>query len=881
MPLNPGTRIGPYEITAAIGAGGMGEVYRARDTKLNRDAAIKVLPAAFAADQSGVARLEREAKLLASLNHPHVASIYGLEETSGALALALELVEGDDLAQRLARGPIPVEEAIGYARQLVDALEAAHEKGIVHRDLKPANIKVTGDGVVKILDFGLAKAYAGDALLSGSGPSQSPTMAPHGTEAGVILGTAAYMSPEQARGRPVDKRTDIWAFGVVLFEMLSGRKLFPGETLSDTLAAVLTREPDWSLLPSSTPAGVRRLLAHCLERDAKKRLRDIGDARLELDDVHAATGRTEAAPTSVVWRVLPWGLAAAAALAAGWALWDRNGLETPARDVIHLDVAFPPDVEPLALTTGGFAISPDGRSVAMVGVKDGARRLFVRRLDRGEAIEVPGTSGVNSPAFSPDGASLAFVPGNGAVTILSLADQQRKVVASGADLAGVLTWSPVGLIFSRDGALWIVSPEGGTPRALTKLDAARHEVLHARPTVLPGGRLVLFTSLTTEPGAERIEAVSTAGGARSVVVERATTPLWSPTGHLLFARDGAMLAAAVDPLTAALRGTAVPIMPTGAAHVLSSGDLGVALSASGTLLYAPAGFADKRVVSVARDGAALALDLPAGTYTNPRVSPDGRRLLVESGGTRIEALDLARGTRARLTSAALGTFFATWTADGNRVVFRRFNVPFWARADGGGDALALPSGEFNDFPTSAGPDPDSVLVVRVRPETSGDVFLISISGAFDPKPLVVTPAYDGGAQLSPDGRFLLYQSNASGQSEIYVRPYPALDRQWQASEGGGVQARWSRNSREIYYRSENRIVAVPIGTTGAEPVFGKPVALFADEYDFGQGLSNPNYDVTPDGRFVMLRRGPNGGKLRVVVHWTEELKRILASGGVR
>jgi Tol biopolymer transport system component len=316
-------------------------------------------------------------------------------------------------------------------------------------------------------------------------------------------------------------------------------------------------------------------------------------------------------------------------------------------------------------------------------------------------------------------------------------------------------------------------------------------------------------------------------------------------------------------------------------QVLSSGDLGVGLSATGSLLYAPAGFTDKRVVSVARDGAALALDLPAGSYANPRVSPDGRRLLVESGGTLIEALDLARGTRARLTSAALGTLFSTWTSDGNRVVIRRFNAPFWARADGGGDALALPARDVNDFPTSAGPDPDSVLVVRIRPETSGDVFLISISGAFEPKPLVVTPAYDGGAQLSPDGRFLLYQSNASGQPEIYVRPYPALDRQWQVSEGGGTQARWSRNSREIYYRSENRIVAVPIGSAGAEPVFGRPVALFADEYDFGPGISNPNYDVAPDGRFVMLRRGPNGGKLRVVVHWTEELKRILAAGGVR
>jgi Tol biopolymer transport system component len=861
----------------------MGEVYRAHDTKLHRDAAIKVLPTAFAQEEGGVARLRREAQVLASLNHPHVASIYGLEETNGALALALELVEGEDLAQRLARGPIPVEEATSYARQLIDGLEAAHEKGIVHRDLKPANIKITRDGVVKILDFGLAKAYEGDAVLSGSGPSQSPTMAHQGTEAGVILGSAAYMSPEQARGKPLDKRTDIWAFGVVLYEMLSGRRLFPGETLSDTIAAVLTREPDWTLLPPTAPPGMRRLLARCLERDAKKRLRDIGDARPELDEVPAHFGRAEAAPAKPLGRALPWGLAAAAALVAGWALSGRGGSAAPTPDVIHLDIAFPPDVEPLSITTGSLAVSPDGRTVAMIGVKDGVRRLFLRRLDRAEAVEVPNTNGANTAAFSPDGGSVAFIPGDGSITRLTLADQQRKLIASGADLTGSLAWSTAGFVFTRDGSLWIVSPEGGTPRAITVLDAARHEALHAAAIVLPGARFVLFTCLTSDGGAPRIEAVSIDGGARSVVVEGATTPVWSPTGHLLFSRDGALLTAAIDPLTATLRGAAIPIqsISAGAVEGLASGALGLNLSETGSLLYQPVGYTDKRVVSVARDGAALALDMPAGRYTNPRISPDGHRLMVENRGTYIEALDLQRGTRSRLTSAAFGSLFSTWTADGNRVVLRRFNLPFWVKADGSGDALVLPTGGVNDFPTSPGPDPDSVLVVRVRPETSGDVFLISISGGFEPKPLIVTPAYDGGAQLSPDGRFLLYQSNASGQAEIYVRPYPALDRQWQASEGGGVQARWSRSSREIYYRSGKRIVAVPISISNQEPVFGKPVALFADEYDFGQGVSNPNYDVTPDGRFVMLRRGPNGGKLRVVVNWTEELKQGLASGGVR
>jgi dipeptidyl aminopeptidase/acylaminoacyl peptidase len=357
--------------------------------------------------------------------------------------------------------------------------------------------------------------------------------------------------------------------------------------------------------------------------------------------------------------------------------------------------------------------------------------------------------------------------------------------------------------------------------------------------------------------------------------------VWSSTGHLLFARDGAVLAAAFDPKTATLRGTAVPVLPPGAVEAAATGDLGFGVSRTGTLLYTPAGFTDTRAVSVARDGAASALDLPSGRYVNPRISPDGRRLLVESGGNVIETLDLARGTRARLTAAAFGTSFSTWTAGGTRVVFRRFNSPFWVGADGSGNAARLPAVGANDFPSSPGPDPDSVIVVRFRPESSADIFLVSIRGSFEPKPLIVTNSYEGGAQLSPDGRFVLYQSDASGQSEIYVRRYPALDRQWQVSEGGGMHGRWSRSRPEIYYRSGQHMVAVPMGTSGAEPVFGKPTALFADEYDFGRNVSIANYDVTLDGRFIMLRRGPNGGKLRAVVNWTEDLKRIIAQGGVR
>jgi serine/threonine protein kinase len=878
-----GQTLSHYRLTAALGAGGMGEVYRATDTTLGRDVAIKVLPQEVAQDPERLDRFEREAKLLASLNHPNIAAIYGLEEADGKPFLALELVEGEDLKDRLARGAIPVDEALEIAEQITEALEEAHNKGIVHRDLKPANVKLTAEGKVKVLDFGLAKAWAGETG-EGSSPSkalsQSPTLAHTGTVAGVILGTAAYMSPEQARGKPVDKRADIWAFGVLLYEILTGVKLLAGETLSDTLAAVLTREPDWTRLPSSTPTGVRRLLVRCLERDPRMRLRDIGDARADLVPVPEPAAPPSASTRSIS-HALPWGLAVLALLLAGWALWERRPSTVPTQEATHVDIDYPPEVEPILPTAKAMGISPNGRSILVVGWRDGVRRLFVRPLDRADASEVPGSEGAVSAAFSPDGGNLVFIPGSGAVTRFSLTDQQRKVVATGADLAVGLAWSPAGIVFVKGGTLRLVSPDGGPPRALTALDAARGEIAHGEPAVLPGGRVVLFTSGTVNVGEERIEAVPIEGGKRRVVVDRATSPVWSPTGHLLFERDGAVLAVALDPLTATVRGEAVPVIPSGTVEFTLNGGLCLGLSSTGTLLYAPAGFENKGLVSVGRDGAALDLGLPADRYDNPRVSSDGRRLLVGVNGRWLDVLDLARGTHARLTGGGRSAGFATWNADGSRVVFRKMQVVSWAAADGSGRSEPVPAATVNDFPSAPGPDPDSFVLVRIQPDTSGDVFLMSISGVFEPKPLVESPGYDGGPQLSPDGRWLLHQSDASGRHEIYVRRYPELDRPWQASEGGGLQARWSRDGREIYYRNGREFQAVSFDGSGSEPVLGKPEALFRDDYSLGNGTSIANYDVTPDGRFIVLRRDLNGGRLRVVFNWTEELKRILAAGGAR
>ena len=688
------------------------------------------------------------------------------------------------------------------------------------------------------------------------------------------------MSPEQARGKTVDKRADIWAFGCVLHEMLTGTRLFAAGSVPETLGLIFSREPDLTTLPAATPARVRTLIARCLVKDPRQRMRDIGEARLALDAARDTPGAVQPSPVPTLWRWAPWGVAAALALVAAWALWSQTRPATTAPQVTYLEIGFPREVENFPATSLAPAISPDGRTVAMIGVRDGVRRVFLRRLDRPEATELPDTVGANGAVFSPDGGSVAVRLSSGLITRIALADQQRNVLTSGVDTNLSITWSQAGIIFGREGALWIVSPEGGVPRALTVLEAARHEVAHDNPVVLPGGRLVLFTSQTAEPGAARIESVSIDGGPRSVVVERALSPVWSPTGHLLFARDGAVLAVALDQHTGMPLGTATPIMPAGAIEQISSGQVGLSLSSTGTLLATPAGFTDRRVVSAGRDGAALALDLPSGRYAIPRISPDGRRLLVDSGES-IEALDLARGTRARLASATQSTVFSDWSADGKRVVFRRFASLFWVASDGSGVTAAVPGGHRQDFPSSPGPDPDSFVAVRNRPETSGDIFLMSISGAFEPKPLIVTPAYEGGAQLSPDRRWLLYQSDASGQPEIYVRRYPGLERQWQVSDGGGIQARWSRNNREIYYRSGRRMFAAAVDASGTEPVFGKPVALFTDDYDFGAGAGIANYDVTADGRFIMIRRGVNGGKLRVVINWTDELKQILASGGVQ
>ncbi len=842
----------------------MGEVYRARDTKLNRDVAIKVLLPAVANDPDHLARFGREAQILASLNHPNIAHIYGIE---GA-AIVMELVEGEDLAQRIARGPIPLDEALPIARQIAEALEAAHEHGIIHRDLKPANIKVRADGTVKVLDFGLAKAIDPTAGSSATAMN-SPTLSIHATEAGIILGTVAYMSPEQAAGKSVDKRSDLWAFGAVLFEMLTGRQAFAGDTLSHVIAAVLKDEPDWTALPADTPGSIRRLLRRCLEKDRRSRLADAADARLELADVREPTVVAASAPWS---RVLPWSLAAilGVALIAMPALGPGTIVD---REVVHFDISNPPGVEVQPAFTQTFSLSPDGDRVAFIGIRDGVRSVFVRGVAQPDLVEVPRSAGANAVAFSPDGTAVVFISATSGLVTFQLDGSETRTVAPAADATGTIAWGTPGIAFQQANELWFVTPNGGTPRQLTTLDRARSEVIHAMPAWLDN-RVLVFANLTNEPGTERIEAVSLdAVPHRTVIMERARKACWSSTLGLLFDRDGALHAVPFDLATLKTTGSPEQVMAAGIAATDGQGALAVQASQDGTLAYTPVDYGNSLVVLVDRNGSSKPLDISAGRFTNPRFSPDGTRLALDDDVSSEVIIDFARGTKIAVQQHAPGSGFVSWNSDGTRLAFRRYGVPYSLAADGIGGGGPIKDAAASDYVSAGGRNPDEILMVRIAPDTSGDIYLFSLSGAHPPKALISTRGYQGGAQLSPDGRWLVYQSDETGRAEIYVRAYPALDRAWQVSVGGGaIQPRWGVGGREVIYRGGKAFVAVAFDGHGAEPALGKPQILFTEAFDFGRGISIANYDVSHDGRFVMLRAQQGTAPIHVIRNWTAGLK---------
>ena len=751
----------------------MGEVYRATDTKLKRQVAIKILPPSVAADHDRLARFQREAEVLASLNHPNIAGIYGLEE-SGATALVMELVEGEDLSAIIARGPIPLAEALAIARQIADALEAAHEQGIVHRDLKPANVMVRPDGTVKVLDFGLAKVLAPEGATTSAGAMNAPTLTRNASEMGVILGTVAYMAPEQARGKPVDRRADIWAFGCVLYELVTGRRAFDGEDTADVLARLIEREPDWNALSAKTPADVRRLLMRCLTKDAKGRLRDIGEARFTLDEVLARGSSAAIAVTLQAgarprtWlRALPWGLA----IALGTIVMLPYLRAPDARRArpIHVEINLPADVEFFS----GPSLSADGRKLAFVGGRQGTRQIYTRSLDEMAVRPVAGTDTAVSVALSPDGAAAAFLTNDTRLKRVVLANGVVEPLADGASIYSGPAWVGESIVFSRGASLALRSRDGAE-QELAKIDAAAGEVSLSWPTPVAGERTVLFVSRRRSPSGmqSRVEAVPATGGPRRVVLEGAEQVVFASADRILFERGGVLYVAPFNGAGAETTGVPVRLAETAAKG--SNGGSAAAVAPSGALLIASPSVLASRLVFVSMTGVERPVRGASRGYLNPRVSPDGRLVAFTDAG-RIWTLDPERNAFTQVTASSEPMVgFSIWSPDGKRIYYSSAEGIRYQSADGEGTSTLLPNTVPGDSPNSFSPDGATLVMLRLAPETGGDIYATPAAGG-ELKPLLVTKAYEGGAQVSKDGKWLTYVSNESGRMEVFLRPLGGPD----------------------------------------------------------------------------------------------------------
>jgi hypothetical protein len=879
MTLAPGTRLGPYEVSSALGAGGMGEVYRATDTKLKRQVAIKVLPAGVASDAERVARFQREAEVLASLNHPHIAQIYGLEEGPAEAGhylrgIVMELVEGPTLADRLTSGPLPLEETIAIGRQVASALAAAHDQGVIHRDLKPANIKVRPDGTVKVLDFGLAKlagpAEAGHYVRGGAAessgrlqPDLSPTITSPvlSTGVGTLLGTATYMSPEQARGRPVDRRADIWAFGCVLFEMLTGGRAFAGGDVTETIAAVVKSEPDWSRVPAGTPAGIQRLLRRCLRKDADQRLHHMADARLELDEATLDGPPVAAPPGRRRAVVLPWAIAAAAlVVAVASTLRLATGAAAPSAPIMRLEMNLPPRVE-LFTSARTIAVSPQGDRLAFVGVVNGLRQIYLRRIDQFDATPLRGSEAGTTCFFSTDGRAIGLITNAGILKTISLADGLVTTVADNASFLHGAAFAPDGsIVFVREARLWRVASGGGAARSLSELDAGRQDVRHAWPTVLPDGRTALFGAFA---GASwRIDSIDLASGARATVLENATLPLYVESGSLVFFRDGRLIAAPFDPASAAVGGATEVILDS--LPTLAPGIPLLDVSRSGTVVFSPT-TAVSTLTWVSRTGVPSPLNDERRLYSNPRLSADGRQIVVQAGDIWMQ--DLARGTFTRLTvGESVSNGFPTWIP-GSRIVYRSAQGLRMQETNGPGNSQVIPGTNEFDYPGSVAPDGDTMVFMRTTANGTLDVYRMSLKDPARATPVLTSPAYEGGGRLSPDGRWLLYASDETGRQEIYLRPFPGPGERWQVSSGGGTQAIWNPNGKEVFYRTDQKMMAVDVTASGSAVTLSSPRQLFEGPYAFGSGVTIANYDITADGqRFVMVEADPAASRLHVLVN---------------
>ena len=901
MALASGTRLGSYEVVAQIGAGGMGEVYRAHDSKLARDVAIKVLPTNFVNDPERLSRFQREARMLAALNHPNIATIYGLEQSGGVTCLVMELVAGETLADRVKAGPLPIDEALKIAMQIAEALEAAHEKSIIHRDLKPANVKLTPEGKVKVLDFGLAKAFADDG--ANEDLSNSPTLSRAATMQGVILGTAAYMSPEQARGKAVDKRTDIWAYGCVLYELLTGKQAFHGEDVTDILAAVVRAEPDWQALPAAIPVKIRDLLRRCLQKDKTLRMQAAGDARIEIHEALLAPATTVAVTAALATRSRREGIAWAAAAVF---------VVTTIAFAIGFVLRAPKSPQPLRLTAeigadanlyttfGPSAIlSPDGTQLALVASgADQKRRIYVRSIDQLQATALSGTENARDPFFSPDGQWLGFfadgklkkvsIQGGAAVTLCDASNDRGG--SWGED--GTIVFTPERVALSK------VSSAGGTPQPLTMLDKQAGEATERWPQVLPGGKAVLFTSNTTGgtlAGFEDSDIVvySMASGQRKTLQHGAFYARYLPSGHVVDMHEGTLFAVPFDLKRLEVTGQPTPILEGVVTAPIFAGAQ-FSFSETGNLVYVAgrSGGQDVSIYWMDRESKFTPLRETPGYYDNPAFSPDGKRLavdIVDAKRRDIWVYDWARDALTRLTFSGEENMAPVWTPDSQRIVYAShdksgsFNL-WWIRADGAGDAQRLTENNRPQFAGSWRPDGKAMAFTQQNVDTNLDIMTFPIEGneksgwrPSEPKPFVNSTFIEVAPAFSPDGRWIAHVSNESGNFEVYVRPFPGPGGKWQVSTGGGFFPNWSRNGKELFYRTaDSKIMMVAYSVTGDSFRADKPQLWSPGQFtDRG---SNRNFDVHPDGKRIAVLKTPGSeqtaavNKVSFIFNFFDELR---------
>jgi serine/threonine-protein kinase len=869
--LEPGTLLLHYRLVAKVGEGGMGVVWSAVDTTLDRQVAIKVLPDVFVNDPDRSARFDREAKVLASLNHTNITTVHSVHHVDGVRFLVMEFAHGENLSDRIARGPMPLEDVLVVAKQIAMAIEAAHESGVVHRDLKPANVTVTEDNKVEVLDFGLAKAL--DAATGGANSdlSKSPTLASGHTAAGLILGTAAYMSPEQARGKSVDRRTDIWSFGCVLYEMLTGRKAFDGETVTDVLAAVVTRDPDWSVIPETTPARIRELLRRCLEKDPQRRLRDAGEIRIAIEDV-IARPQSDVAPMVAMpadkktrgrRRLWPWIMLAVMAFIIVLAQIDKSN--PGPTEQTHLSVTLPPtDVLEGGSENLLLNISRDGRTMVYAARHLGTQCLFVRRMGDGEPTALEGTDFGHAPFFSPDGKWIAFVALSKLKKVSVNGGPVFDICDVAADRAGVwLDDGSIVLVTHATQPLMRVSSSGGVPQAVTVIDSTRGERTHRWPDALPGGEWVIYTIGSAQsPGSYEdavIAATNLRTGEKRELVKGASMARYCPPGYLVFSRNGTLLAAPMDPDNPSITGPSVPVLDR-VDREPSSGAVHFAISRNGTLVFAPRveGADQTEMVWVTPDGVIAPLAAPAREYNAPRISPDGKQICVTIGpgygAGDIWRFDIARQTLTRLTFDGK-SLVSYWLPDQRGIVFQNEAVAFnVATLSLEGDAAPRQILDKSAPIVISGLTPDGLWALYSPWGTrDADVFKLPIEGG-QPQLVLSEPLDQSDAAVSPDGAWIAYSSRQAGVSDVFVRPFPSGTNKWQLSTGGGGMPRWSPTKKEIYWISGATLYAAAYETTGRSINFENSRRLF--DLPPGRGIDADvcPYDVSPDGtKFLMTR----------------------------